>query len=45
MLSAEDSPEQAQDIYRSRFESCLRKHHARLLEGTAFQDNWIRCHG
>jgi RNA polymerase sigma factor (sigma-70 family) len=34
MLSADDSPEQAQDVYRSRFESCFREHHARLLAFT-----------
>jgi RNA polymerase sigma-70 factor (ECF subfamily) len=34
MLSADDSPEQAHDIYRSRFESCFREHHARLLAFT-----------
>jgi RNA polymerase sigma-70 factor (ECF subfamily) len=34
MLSADDSPEQEQDIYRSRFESCFREHHARLLAFT-----------
>lgn len=31
MLPVDDSPEQPQDIYRGRFESCFRAHHARLL--------------
>lgn len=31
MLLVDDSPEQAQDIYRGRFESCFREHHARPL--------------
>jgi RNA polymerase sigma factor (sigma-70 family) len=34
MPPVDDSPEQAQDIYRSRFESCFREHHARLLAFT-----------
>lgn len=34
MLPVEDLPEQAQDIYRDRFESCFREHHARLLAFT-----------
>lgn len=34
MLPVDDSPEQAQDIYRGRFESCFREHHARLLAFT-----------
>lgn len=31
MLPVDDSPERARDIYRDRFESCFRDHHARLL--------------
>jgi RNA polymerase sigma-70 factor (ECF subfamily) len=31
MLPVDDSPEQARDIHRGRFESCFRDHHARLL--------------
>jgi RNA polymerase sigma-70 factor, ECF subfamily len=31
MLPVDDSPKKAQDIYRGRFESCFREHHARLL--------------
>jgi RNA polymerase sigma-70 factor (ECF subfamily) len=34
MPSVDDSPERAQDIYRGRFESCFREHHARLLAFT-----------
>jgi RNA polymerase sigma-70 factor (ECF subfamily) len=34
MLSVDDSPEGARDIYRDRFESCFREHHARLLAFT-----------
>jgi len=34
MLPVDDSPEQAQDIYRGRFESCFREHHVRLLAFT-----------
>jgi len=34
MLPADDLPERAQDIYRGRFESCFREHHARLLAFT-----------
>lgn len=34
MLPVDDSPEQARDIYRGRFESCFREHHARLLAFT-----------
>jgi RNA polymerase sigma-70 factor (ECF subfamily) len=31
MLPVDDLSEQARDIYRDRFESCFREHHARLL--------------
>jgi RNA polymerase sigma-70 factor (ECF subfamily) len=31
MPPIDDAPGQAQDIYRGRFESCFREHHARLL--------------
>ncbi|HEY2053357.1 MAG TPA: sigma-70 family RNA polymerase sigma factor [Solirubrobacterales bacterium] len=31
MPPVDDSSEQARDIYRDRFESCFREHHARLL--------------
>jgi RNA polymerase sigma-70 factor (ECF subfamily) len=34
MLQVDDSPEQEPDIYRGRFESCFREHHARLLAFT-----------
>jgi RNA polymerase sigma-70 factor, ECF subfamily len=34
MLPVDDSPERAPDIYRGRFESCFREHHARLLAFT-----------
>ena len=34
MPSIDDAPEQAPDIYRGRFESCFREHHARLLAFT-----------
>ncbi len=34
MLPVEDAPETAPDIYRDRFESCFREHHARLLAFT-----------
>ncbi|HWH19690.1 MAG TPA: sigma-70 family RNA polymerase sigma factor [Solirubrobacterales bacterium] len=34
MLPVDDSPEQDPDIYRARFESCFREHHARLLAFT-----------
>lgn len=30
MLPVEDSPEQEEDVYRGRFESGFREHHARL---------------
>lgn len=34
MLQVDDSPEQEPDIFRGRFESCFREHHARLLAFT-----------
>ncbi len=34
MLPVDDSPKQVRDIYRGRFESCFREHHARLLAFT-----------
>src|SRR4051794_18604722 len=34
MPPLDDSPEQAHDVYRDRFESCFREHHARLLAFT-----------
>ncbi|HEY0278109.1 MAG TPA: sigma-70 family RNA polymerase sigma factor [Solirubrobacterales bacterium] len=34
MLSLTDPPEQEPDIFRGRFESCFREHHARLLAFT-----------
>lgn len=34
MPLVDDSPERAPDIYRGRFESCFREHHARLLAFT-----------
>src|ERR1700753_2155237 len=34
MLPIDDPPEQEPDIYRGRFESCFREHHARLLAFT-----------
>lgn len=34
MPPVDDSPERAPDIYRGRFESCFREHHARLLAFT-----------
>jgi RNA polymerase sigma-70 factor (ECF subfamily) len=34
MLPIDDLPEQDPDIYRGRFESCFREHHARLLAFT-----------
>jgi RNA polymerase sigma-70 factor, ECF subfamily len=34
MLPVDDSPERDPDIYRDRFESCFREHHARLLAFT-----------
>lgn len=34
MPSIDDAPESVPDIYRGRFESCFREHHARLLAFT-----------
>jgi|SRR5436305_1072716 len=34
MLSVDEPPERAPDIYRGRFEGCFREHHARLLAFT-----------